>query len=34
MTNKKKNELKEEMMQLIKLPTCNIESERKLDSEK
>lgn len=28
MTNKKKNELKEEMMQLIKLPTCNIESLR------
>lgn len=26
MTNKKKNELKAEMMQLIKLPTCNVES--------
>ena len=26
MTNKKKNELKEEMLQLIKLPTCNVES--------
>lgn len=28
MTNKKKNELKEEMLQLIKLPTCNVESLR------